>query len=200
MTILVIDNYDSFTYNIVQQVKEVYKEKVATVLNDRISFEEIKALNPKGIIISPGPGHPGKETDFGVCSEVIERREELGCPILGICLGHQGIAHILGGKVERAEEILHGKIRQIKKLKSVSSSVLLAGIPETFEAMRYHSLAVCNEKLPPELRVTAIDEVSNTIMAMEHSSYPLFGLQFHPESIGTPCGADIMRNFSELCH
>lgn len=197
MTILVIDNYDSFTYNIVQQVKEVYKEKVSTVLNDRITFEEILKMSPAGIIISPGPGHPGKETDFGVSKDVIERKDELGCPILGICLGHQGIAHTLGGRVKKADEILHGKI---SRLKTIRQSVLLRGIPESFEAMRYHSLAVCEKQLPGELKVTAIDEASRTIMAMEHSQYPLFGLQFHPESIGTPCGADIMRNFSELCH
>lgn len=197
MSILIIDNYDSFTYNIVQQVRQIYGQKVEIFFNDQISFEQIKDKKPLGIIISPGPGHPGKPGDFGVCAEVINRKDELNCPILGICLGHQGIAHMLGGKIEYAGEIVHGKTSTLTK---TEQSVLFKGIPEQFKAMRYHSLIVSKNNLPQDLRITAVEKSTQTIMAIEHKQFPLFGLQFHPESIGTNYGADIMRNFTELCH
>ena len=118
-------------------------------------------------------------------------------PYLGICLGHQGIAHMLGGKIEKASEIVHGKV---SRLKTVARSSLFKGIPQFFDAMRYHSLVVSQSDFPTDLTITAIEPGTQTIMALEHQNYPLFGLQFHPESIGTKCGSQIMRNFSELCH
>ena len=196
MSIIIIDNYDSFTYNIVQQVKQISGQEVTTIFNDQITFEQLKAKRPNGVVLSPGPGHPSKSRDFGICAEIIERKDELDCPILGICLGHQGIAFKLGGSIELAEEVVHGKTSE---LDCVAESKLFKGLPRSFSAMRYHSLVVSRNSLPESLKVTAVDRKTNQIMAIEHRDSPLFGLQFHPESIGTTCGADIMRNFSELC-
>lgn len=196
MPILIIDNYDSFTFNLVQQVRSLTTLPVVTVKNDQIAFEQIRAIRPHGIIISPGPGHPANQRDFGINREIIERHRELDCPILGICLGHQGIAHYLGGSVVRAGTIVHGKS---SRLGHSRDSLLFRDIPESFEAMRYHSLVVSEEDLPACLRIIAREPESGTVMAIEHRQSPLFGLQFHPESIGTPGGADIMRNFTQLC-
>lgn len=196
MAIVIIDNYDSFTYNITQLVSTIYSDSVETIPNDKITFTELKNKEPKGIILSPGPGHPKNNSDFGICFEIIDRIKELSCPILGICLGHQGIAYQFGASIETANEILHGKT---STLNTTYSSSLFSGLPRTFEAMRYHSLVVSKNNLPSTLRITAIDETSKEIMALEHIDYPLYGLQFHPESIGTKSGEQIMRNFSKLC-
>jgi len=196
MPILIIDNYDSFTFNLVQQVRSLTTLPVVTVKNDQIAFEQIRAIRPHGVIISPGPGHPANQRDFGINREIIERHRELDCPILGICLGHQGIAHYLGGSVVRAGTIVHGKS---SRLGHSRDSLLFRDIPESFEAMRYHSLVVSEEDLPACLRIIAREPESGTVMALEHRQSPMFGLQFHPESIGTPGGADIMRNFTQLC-
>lgn len=197
MSIYIIDNYDSFTYNIVQQMMQIYGNDIETIFNDELSFDELKRKKPKGIIISPGPGHPANQKDFGICSQIIKRRDELNCPILGICLGHQGIAFNFGGSIQHADRVVHGKS---SLLNQTTPSRMFEGLPENFEAIRYHSLIVDKNSLPKELKITAIDQNTEQIMAIEHKSEPLFGLQFHPESIGTLYGEKIMRNFSSLCN
>ena len=195
MTILVIDNYDSFSFNLVQALREVSSETVTVKRNDQITFAEVSALNPVSIVISPGPGHPANERDFGINSELIKKQNELGCPILGICLGHQGIVHTFGGEIVQARQIMHGKTSQIKVL---GESALFKTCSSEFTAMRYHSLIATDETLPACLTVTARDTASNVIMAIEHKTAPIYGLQFHPESIGTPDGKLILKNFVQL--
>lgn len=183
--ILLIDNYDSFTYNLYQYIGEFAKVKV--VRNDVITIEEIEKLNPNGIVISPGPGTPD---DAGISIEVIQK---LGhkYPILGICLGHQSIAEAYGGKVIRAEQIYHGKTSKI----SVKGKTIFEGIPRKIEVMRYHSLIVDNKSLPDCLDVIGSTVEDNIIMALKHKEYEVYGLQFHPESIYTPKGKHIVSNF-----
>ena len=183
--ILLIDNYDSFTYNLYQYIGEFAEVKV--VRNDAITIDEIEQLNPKGIVISPGPGTPD---DAGISIEVIQK---LGSkyPILGICLGHQSIAQAYGGKVVRAEQIYHGKTSKI----SVKGKTIFEGIPRKIEVMRYHSLIVDNKSLPDCLDVIGSTVDDNLIMALKHKEYEVYGLQFHPESIYTPKGKHIISNF-----
>lgn len=183
--ILLIDNYDSFTYNLYQYIGEFAEVKV--VRNDAITIDEIEELNPKGIVISPGPGTPD---DAGISIEVIQK---LGSkyPILGICLGHQSIAQAYGGKVVRAEQIYHGKTSKI----SVKGKTIFEGIPRKIEVMRYHSLIVDNKSLPDCLDVIGSTVDDNLIMALKHKEYEVYGLQFHPESIYTPKGKHIISNF-----
>ena len=186
--ILLIDNYDSFTYNLFQYISEFAKTKV--VRNDAITIEEIKMLNPSGIVISPGPGTPD---DAGIAIEVIKK---LGgqIPILGICLGHQSIAQAYGGKVIRADEIYHGKTSKI----SVKGKDIFEGIPRKVDVMRYHSLIVDNKSVPDCLDVIAATVDRNIIMAVKHKEYEVYGLQFHPESILTPDGRQMMENFLNI--
>lgn len=183
--ILLIDNYDSFTYNLYQYIGEFAEVKV--VRNDAITVDEIKELNPKGIVISPGPGTPD---DAGISIEVIQK---LGSqyPILGICLGHQSIAQAYGGRVIRAEQIYHGKTSRI----SVKGKTIFEGIPRKIDVMRYHSLIVDNKSLPECLDVIGYTVDDNLIMALKHKEYEVYGLQFHPESIYTPKGKHIISNF-----
>lgn len=183
--ILLIDNYDSFTYNLYQYIGEFSEVKV--VRNDAITVDEIKELNPNGIVISPGPGTPD---DAGISIEVIQK---LGSkyPILGICLGHQSIAQAYGGRVIRAEQIYHGKTSRI----SVKGKTIFEGIPRKIEVMRYHSLIVDNKSLPECLDVIGYTVDDNLIMALKHKEYEVYGLQFHPESIYTPKGKYIISNF-----
>jgi anthranilate synthase component 2 len=195
MSILIIDNYDSFTFNLFQMIQGQTSAEVIVKRNDALTLQEIKQLAPAGIVLSPGPGHPANQTDFGVCAQVITNASELKAAVLGVCLGHQGIAQHLGGKVSRAPRILHGKRSLIRQK---AASKMFDGLGETFSAMRYHSLIVSASELPASLEVTATDE-SGDIMALQHRELPMFGLQFHPESIGTPDGARILRNFIELC-
>lgn len=194
--LLIIDNYDSFTFNLYQMLQAETDKEVVVRRNDKISLDEILELKPHGIVLSPGPGHPANLADFGVCGEVIQSAERVGCPILGVCLGHQGMAHYLGGKVTRAPHIVHGKMSNIT---ITADSKLFSGLVSGFTAMRYHSLVVEDETLPECLKVTARDDKTNLIMAMQHTSIPMFGLQFHPESIGTPEGKTILRNFVKQC-
>ncbi|MBX9690830.1 MAG: aminodeoxychorismate/anthranilate synthase component II [Cyanobacteria bacterium] len=194
--LLVIDNYDSFTYNLVQLLRGMTNKKVIVRRNDRISLQEIIEMSPSGIIISPGPGHPANQSDFGISRETIENQTAIACPILGVCLGHQGIAHVFGARVESAGKIMHGKT---STLELVEDSQLWKGLPVTMEVMRYHSLSVAEESLPDCLRVTARDKETGTIMAIEHRMQKIFGLQFHPESIGTAQGSTIVSNFLALC-
>jgi anthranilate synthase/aminodeoxychorismate synthase-like glutamine amidotransferase len=185
--IAVIDNYDSFTYNLVQYLGELGAE-VQVFRNDAIGADELESLNPSHIVISPGPGEPA---DAGVSNEVIHR---LGPehPTLGVCLGHQCIAEVFGGQVLRASRLMHGKTSHIHHY----GEGLFVGIPSPFSATRYHSLIV-GEALPDELEVTAFT-TANEIMGIRHTRYPIYGVQFHPESILTQYGRQILINFLSL--
>ena len=184
--ILLIDNYDSFSYNLYQLIGSVNPD-IKVVRNDEISLAEIEKLKPEAIVLSPGPGRP---EDAGICIPVI--KEFAGkIPILGVCLGHQSICEAFGGVVSYAKELKHGKrdtmIRQ-------NISVLFNGLTEKFPAARYHSLATLEGTLPEELLVTARAE-DGEIMAVEHKEYPVYGVQFHPESVMTPDGKTMIENF-----
>lgn len=187
--VLIIDNYDSFTYNLHQYLGALGAESVVEK-NDALSIEEIRAKKPSHIVLSPGPGSPEKPRDFGVCGRVIlELAAEI--PVLGVCLGHQGIVHFLGGNVVRAPRIMHGKTSRVR----VEPRGLFAGLPEEIEVMRYHSLMADLSSWPAVLRITARTVEDGLVMGVEHDRWPLFGIQFHPESIGTPKGMHILRNF-----
>ena len=186
--ILVIDNYDSFTYNIVQELGELGAE-IAVYRNDRIDVAGIRRLAPQRIVISPGPGFP---RDAGISLAVIR---ELGAeiPLLGVCLGHQAIGEAYGGRVVHAPQLMHGKTSMIHH----QSAGILAGIPNPFEATRYHSLIVEEATLPAALQVTARTP-DGEIMGFRHREHPVLGVQFHPESILTRCGLQILQNFLEF--
>ncbi len=187
--ILLIDNYDSFSYNLYQLVGSVEPE-IKVVRNDELTVEEIAAMDPEAILLSPGPGRPG---DAGVCIDVIKYFTGKK-PILGVCLGHQAICEALGGRVSYAKELMHGKQRAMIK---EGESRLFLGMDARFPAARYHSLSAAAEDLPDCLAVTAWSE-DGEIMAVEHKEYPVFGLQFHPESVMTPGGKKIIENFMEV--
>lgn len=186
--VLIIDNYDSFTYNLYQYIGEIYSD-IKVVRNDEIAVDDLKKLNLEGIILSPGPGVPEKA---GICVEVIK---EFGgkVPILGICLGHQAIGYAYGGKVIRAEAVKHGKTSMIKH----EDDKLFKCIKNVFNVMRYHSLVIDENTFPEELLVTAKSLDDDVIMALKHKEYEVYGVQFHPESIFTEQGKDIIKNFVE---
>lgn len=195
--ILLIDNYDSFTFNLYQLLQQLVWEnnsesRVMVYRNDALTLQDIQTLNPTHIVLSPGPGHPAKASDFGICQQVIEEFDTLQAALLGVCLGHQGIAHYLGGEVVKAPNIVHGKTSRISY---TADSKLFQGLPNPFTAMRYHSWVVSPDTFPSCLRITASEPAQNLIMGLEHTTKPIFGVQFHPESIGTPEGALIARNF-----
>lgn len=183
--ILLIDNYDSFTYNLYQQVGAFHSD-IHVVRNDKITITEIEAMKPEYIILSPGPGRP---EDAGIMIELIQAFYKT-IPILGICLGHQAIASAFGGDVIGAKEIMHGK----KSVISHYNRSVFIDLPEHVEVMRYHSLAVDRNTLPSDLQVEAVTE-DGEIMAISHKNYPIVGIQFHPESIGTETGSQMIRNF-----
>lgn len=185
MKILILDNYDSFTYNLYQMVGEVGKTVPKVVYNDKISFPEIQEYNPDAIIISPGPGNPNKKEDFGISTDAILHAR---VPVLGVCLGHQGIGALYGAKVIQAEEIMHGRTSNIYH----STEGLFTGIPQGFEAVRYHSLVL--HSVPNGFTKTAWTK-DGVIMGIAHNTFPLFGVQFHPESIGTQHGKELIKNF-----
>lgn len=189
MKVAVIDNIDSFVYNLVHYLGELGAEPV--VFTNRTSFSEIERIRPDGVLISPGPKRP---EDAGVSLEVV-RRFAGRIPILGVCLGHQVIAHVFGGRVVQAKRLFHGKTSPIRH----NGDSLFHGVPNPFEATRYHSLAVERETLPPELEITAetADE-DREIMALRHRRFPVYGVQFHPESILTRYGKQILKNFLEV--
>ena len=192
MKILVIDNYDSFVYNVVQLIGELGHEP-NVIRNDEKSVNEIRKMNPDGIVISPGPGTPIEKRDFGICGSVIS---ELGptFPILGICLGHQGIVSSYGGKIINAKEIRHGKVSEIQ----YTSSNLFANLDNPFAATRYHSLVADPSKIPDCLEVTALSKDDHEIMAIKHKKYLIEGVQFHPESVMTVQGPQILLNFLNM--
>lgn len=189
--ILMIDNYDSFVFNVEQYLKEMTDDEVITVRNDAITIDDIKKMNPSKIIFSPGPKHP---KDSGICLEILNNTDELGnIPILGICLGHQAIGMNFGGEIKRLENPLHGKTSEITVLSE--NSILFKNLPKKFKVMRYHSLYV--DDIPETLEVTAKSE-DGIAMAVEHKSKNIFGIQFHPESIFTEYGKNMIRNFLNI--
>lgn len=195
MRIVIIDNYDSFTYNLAQQVTSVAESIGISIepmvfRNDRITLAEVTALDADAIIISPGPGHPANKRDFGVSADVILNMYDK-LPILGVCLGHQGIVHLFGGKVIRAKTPRHGKTSMIRH----NNKGILEGISNPFKATRYHSLVADANSIPSSLQVNAYSIDDGEIMGIMHKDYPLFGLQFHPESVLTDEGDRIMLNF-----
>ncbi|HEY3092084.1 MAG TPA: aminodeoxychorismate/anthranilate synthase component II [Vicinamibacterales bacterium] len=187
--LLVIDNYDSFTYNLVQYLGEL-GAVIRVRRNDQVTLDEIAAMAPEQIVISPGPGRP---EDAGVSVDVI-RRFGPTTPILGVCLGHQAIGVVYGGIVCRAQVPMHGKTSTVVH----DGKGVFAGLGAPFQAGRYHSLVISNDKLPGELEVAARTKEDNTIMAVRHRAYPVHGVQFHPESVLTDEGRRILRNFIEL--
>lgn len=192
--ILIIDNYDSFTHNLYQMAGEILMEMdsadILVVRNDEVGIDDVRALDPERIIISPGPGNPIKREDFGICGDVIG--EFTDRPILGVCLGHQGIFHYFGGVVGYGEPV-HGKISEVFH----DGSELFRGVPNPFRATRYHSLRCECNGVPEDILVSA-SAPDGTIMAIRHRKYPVYGLQFHPESAGTPHGRDILENFLRM--
>lgn len=187
--ILLIDNYDSFSYNLFQLVGSLDPD-IKVIRNDAMTTGQIEELSPKAIILSPGPGKP---EDAGICIEVVKK---LGgrFPILGVCLGHQAICTAYGGTVSYAKELMHGK-QSAAKL--TGSCALFEGLPDSIPVARYHSLALLRDTLPDCLTITAQTE-DGEVMAVAHKDYPVFGLQFHPESILTPDGKTILQNFIHL--
>ncbi len=196
MKLLIIDNYDSFTYNLYQVLGEILEQKrepfeLQVIRNDEHDLAWIKEQNYDKIIISPGPGDPSDKAYFGICSQVIL---ELGqkIPVFGVCLGMQGIAHLFGGKVVRAKVPMHGKISQIQH----TNKGVFKGLPQNLEVMRYHSLVVEKASLPEELEITATT-LDGEIMGLKHKAYPIEGAQFHPESFATEAGKEMLKSFLE---
>jgi anthranilate synthase component 2 len=190
--VLVVDNYDSFTYNLVQELAELGAEPTV-VRNDAWTVDQVREFGPEGIVISPGPGTPEKPSDVGISNDLIR---ELGptTPLLGVCLGHQCIGYVFGGRIMRAPELVHGKTSQIYH----RGEGILDGLPIPFEATRYHSLVVERSSLPHELKVTA-ETGDELVMAVRHRTMPIEGVQFHPESVLTLEGMQILRNFLDRC-
>jgi len=205
--ILIIDNYDSFVYNLFQYFKELDGE-VRVGRNDQITFDEVKELKPNVIVLSPGPGHPANKKDFGVCKEIITRYAELceqnpkpsiqdtklttqNIPVLGVCLGHQGIIHHFGGEVTKNKP-MHGKTSEVRH----EGGSIFTGVRNPLRVMRYHSLI--GSRVPDCLEVIARSNDDNVVMAVRHKTLPIFGVQFHPESIMTEDGKRILRNFLEM--
>jgi anthranilate synthase/aminodeoxychorismate synthase-like glutamine amidotransferase len=191
MRVLIIDNYDSFVYNISQQVGQLTPD-VTVVRNDAIDVDGVERFDPDAVILSPGPGHPSNQRDFGVCRSLLCSVSRT-IPTLGVCLGHQGIADAYGWKVSRAARVMHGKTSAIYH----DGSALYDGIENPFIAGRYHSLIV-EPGIPTDLVITA-RTATGEIMGLRHRRYPIIGVQFHPESALTPCGRRLMRNFLGAC-
>ena len=190
--ILIIDNYDSFTYNLVHYVEE-HNYKVQVFRNDKITLQKIRKLKPKKIIISPGPCTPD---EAGISIDLIKHfYKEL--PILGVCLGHQSIGQAFNAKIIKASKIMHGKVSTVTN----KGSEIFKGLPKKFDATRYHSLVIKNNTLPEYFKIISdtIDDNKKVIMGIQHIKYPIYGVQFHPESIATtPYGKKIIKNFLEI--
>jgi anthranilate synthase component 2 len=190
MKVLILDNYDSFVYNLYQAIGELGAQPVV-YRNDAVTLGEVRSLAPDAIVLSPGPGHPANARDFGVCAEVL-RDLSPTTPTLGVCLGHQGIGTAYGAKVGRAGRILHGKSSLVRH----DGRTIFEGLPNPMVAGRYHSLAIDATTLPPEIEVSAKSD-DGEIMGVRHRRDPIEGVQFHPESILTPDGRRLLRNFLE---
>jgi anthranilate synthase/phosphoribosyltransferase len=184
--ILIIDNYDSFTWNLYQYLCELAAEEVRVVRNDRLSLEEVERLAPSRLVLSPGPGRP---EGAGISLEAV-RRFAGRIPILGVCLGHQAIAQAFGARIVQARRIVHGKTEQV----NLDGRGLFRGIPLPATVTRYHSLVVDPDSLPEQLEVTATS-LDGEIMGLRHREHPVEGVQFHPESVGTPVGKRLLANF-----
>ena len=189
MKTLLIDNYDSFTYNLFQLLAEANGDEPLVVRNDGASWAEIAGWEFDNIVLSPGPGRPELAKDFGVCADAIEAAD---VPLLGVCLGHQGLGHRSGGRVVHAPEVMHGRVSTVRH----GGSPLFAGIPPEFEAVRYHSLCVA-EPLPEELEPLAWTD-DGVLMGVAHRSRPLYGVQFHPEK-SSSAGLALLENFTRIC-
>lgn len=189
--VLLIDNYDSFSYNLVQLVGELAGGDILVVRNDECTINDIRKLNPSHIILSPGPGKPG---DAGICEDVV-RELKAEYPILGVCLGHQSICEVFGAEVSYAKQLMHGKQSIMTVLKDVP---IFEGLDGKFKGARYHSLSANMDTIKEALEVIAIDEIDNEVMAVKHKNYNIYGLQFHPESVLTPKGKIIVGNFLRL--
>lgn len=187
--LLLIDNYDSFTYNLVQYVGELGAD-VQVRRNDALNVQEAMAMNPAGILLSPGPGTPSQA---GICNALIEAAAETRTPLMGVCLGHQAIGEVFGGTVTRHSEIVHGKMG----LMHHTGQGLFKGLPSPFEATRYHSLVVKRDTCPDCLDITAWLE-DGTIMGLQHKELPIHGVQFHPESIRSEHGHALLKNFLDM--
>ncbi len=190
--ILLIDNYDSFSFNLVQMIGELLgeqkePEELRVIRNDALTVAQIMALAPTHIVLSPGPGKP---SDAGVCEALIKEANGK-IPLLGVCLGHQAICEAFGGRITYAPELMHGKQSVVK---ADNESLLFQGLPEKLKVARYHSLVADKNSIPDALTVTAVDE-KGVVMAVQHKTNPVYGLQFHPESIMTPLGKQMIENF-----
>jgi anthranilate synthase/aminodeoxychorismate synthase-like glutamine amidotransferase len=188
MRVVVIDNYDSFVYNLVQYLGELGADPVVH-RHDALTLDQLRALEPDAVLVSPGPGRP---EDAGVSNDAIRAFGEHGVPVLGVCLGHQCIGQVYGGRVDRAPRVMHGKTSEITH----DGRGVFAGIASPFTATRYHSLVVERDSVPDELEVTAESE-DGLVMGLRHREHPIEGVQFHPESILTESGHDLLRNFLE---
>jgi anthranilate synthase/aminodeoxychorismate synthase-like glutamine amidotransferase len=187
--VVVIDNYDSFVYNLVQYLGELGAEPIVH-RHDALTLDGLRALEPDAVLVSPGPGRP---EDAGISNEAIRAFGEQGVPVLGVCLGHQCLGQVYGGRVERAPHVMHGKTSEITH----DGEGVFAGIPSPFTATRYHSLVVARDSVPDVLEVTAESE-DGLVMGLRHRELPIEGVQFHPESILTEAGHDLLRNFLSL--
>jgi anthranilate synthase component 2 len=189
MTHLVIDNYDSFTYNLVHYLGELGAE-LTVRRNDKLTVDDVLAMNPESIVLSPGPCTPN---EAGICLDLVSAAADANIPVLGVCLGHQTIGQALGGVVTGAPTLMHGKLSEI----SNTGRGVFAGLPPRFTATRYHSLILDPGSLPPSLEVTAEAE-GGVVMGVMHRSLPIHGVQFHPESIASEHGHEILRNFLDI--
>ena len=186
--VLLIDNYDSFSYNLVQLVGELSDGNIKVIRNDEMTIDEIRKLNPSHIILSPGPGKP---KDAGICEDVV-RKLKGEYPILGVCLGHQSICEVFGTTVSYAKKLMHGKQSDIEIDKQ---NPIFLGLKDVIKAARYHSLVALENTMPDELQVISRDTHDKEIMAVKHKDYNIYGLQFHPESVLTPDGKKMISNF-----
>lgn len=203
--IVLIDNYDSFSYNLVQMIGSIEPD-IQVVRNDQVTADDIENMRPSHLILSPGPGYP---RDAGILEEAVMKLKGK-MPILGVCLGHQGICEAFGGTIAHAKKLMHGKQSDIwldshiqdgrfpASEKAGNRCRLFEGLPPVIPAARYHSLSVVPESLPEELEVVALDCMEGEVMAVQHRGYPIYGLQFHPESILTPDGRRILENFLNI--
>lgn len=187
--VLFIDNYDSFSFNLVQLIGFLTTD-IKVIRNDELSVKEIENLSPSKIIISPGPGFP---KNAGVCEELIDKIKGK-CPVLGVCLGHQGICEVFGAEITHAKKLMHGKSSNIH---IANGSEIFKGLPPIMQGARYHSLIAQRKTIPDELLVIAEDE-NGEVMAVKHANYEIYGVQFHPESILTPRGPEIIKNFLNI--